>query len=64
MSKFPIFDPICPFLSLFVLNVSLSKYVRFNELPPPLSQKKFHDIYEFSNEKLGGEKEEKNYFFC
>ena len=64
MSKFPIFDPLCPFLSLFVLNVSLSKYVRFNELPPPNKKKKFHDIYEFSNEKLASEKEEKNYFFC
>ena len=35
-----------------------STYVRFSELAP--SQKKFRDAYEFSNEKSGIEKREKN----
>ena len=40
-----------------------STYVRFSELPPPLS-KKFRNVYEFSNEKSETEKREKNQFFC
>ena len=36
-------------------------YVRFSELRS--SQKTFHDVYEFSNEKWGSEKREKNHFF-
>ena len=32
--------------------------------PPPPSQEKFCDAYEFSNEKLVSENREKNYFFC
>ena len=39
------------------------KYVRFSEITPPLLSKKFRDVYEFSNEKSGSEKREKN-FFC
>ena len=38
------------------------KYIRFSELPSLLS-KKFRDAYEFSNEKSGYEKREKNKFF-
>ena len=37
-----------------------STYVRISELPPVPSQKKFHVAYEFSNEKSGSEKTEKN----
>ena len=37
-------------------------YVHFSELPP--SQKKLRKAYEFSKEKSGSEKEEKNHFFC
>ena len=55
-------SPSCS--SLFVLHVTPppSTYVCFGELPP--FSKKFRDVHEFLNEKSGGEKREKNYFFC
>ena len=46
-------------LSLLILYVPLSTYFRFSELPP-LFQKKFRDVYEFSNGKSGSEMREKN----
>ena len=60
--------------SLFVLhvlpllfNVTFA-FVSYPPTPTPLplslSQKKFFDAYEFSNEKSGSEKREKNFFFC
>ena len=62
--KLLIFDPL---LHLFIpvhftCAPSPSTYVRFSELPPP-SQKKFQDTYEFSNEKFGNEKRDRNFFY-
>ena len=45
--------PACSFF--FVLNVPPSKYVRLSELTPPPC-----NVYEFSNEKSGSKKREKN----
>ena len=64
---------LSPCSTLFVLHVPLfSTYVHFSELPPPLSKKvrqqccrtNVANVYEFSNEKMGSKKRDKNYFFC
>ena len=57
------FDPSTPTcLSLLILHVPpLSTYVCLRELTHP--QKRYCNAFEFSNEKSGSEKREKNYFF-
>ena len=57
-SKFQILVPPLFIPVHFTCTCTPSTYVRFSELTH--SQKQFCDVYEFSNEKSGGEKREKN----
>ena len=59
--NFQFLTPLSPLVRPCLFYISpLSPYIRFSELPPPLSKKKFCHIYEFSNEKLESDKRENN----
>ena len=63
-SKFPIFDPHPPCSSLFVSHIpqqppSPQRAFTLVSPSPRPSQKKFHDLYEFSNENRGVKREKR-----